>query len=199
MRAIVWRRSPSGCPRGRLAICSGPRKTPEASMSGWSSGRSGRNSDALRGICTRRAGSRERPWTVGGCGDSQDCSLRAFQVLWKALSSKKGSREPHIGRTAILHHQRASRVLGLPRNFGPDLTALGHRDGDIRGEGSPFAEDGARDKHLGGATARVVLLDALMNCLWAQAFAALWPPNIPLSHRIQFFRDHPGYCPYQSP
>ena len=62
-----------------------------------------------------------------------------------------------------------------------------------------FDEDAVRYKHLGGATAHVMLLNTVMNCLWAPALAPLWPSDAPLSHRIQFFRDHPDYCPIRSP
>jgi len=62
-----------------------------------------------------------------------------------------------------------------------------------------FGEDGVRYKHLKGATAHVVLLNTVMNCLWAPAFSAFWPPDAPLSHRLQFFHEHPEYCPIRPP
>ena len=62
-----------------------------------------------------------------------------------------------------------------------------------------FDEDAVRYKHLGGATAHVVLLNTVMNALWAPVFTAWWLPHTPLSHRIQFFRDHPSYCPFLPP
>ncbi len=61
-----------------------------------------------------------------------------------------------------------------------------------------FDEDAVRYKHLKGATAHVMLLNMTLNCLWAPAFASLWLPHTPLSRRIQFFQDHPDYCPLLS-
>lgn len=60
-------------------------------------------------------------------------------------------------------------------------------------------EDAVRDKPLGGATAHVVRLAAVLTCLWAPAFAAWWLPSSPLSQRIQFFRDHPDDGPMHPP
>jgi len=38
-------------------------------------------------------------------------------------------------------------------------------------EDNTFAEDAVRYKHLGGATAPVILLNTVGNSLWAPAFA----------------------------
>jgi len=62
-----------------------------------------------------------------------------------------------------------------------------------------FDEDGVRYKPLQGAMAHVVWLNTVMNYLWAPAFAAFWSAEAPLSQRLQFFRDHPEYCPIRSP
>lgn len=62
-----------------------------------------------------------------------------------------------------------------------------------------FDEDAARYKQVTGAQAHVVLLNMVMNCLWAPALASLWPVASPLSERLQFFRDHPDYCPFRPP
>lgn len=62
-----------------------------------------------------------------------------------------------------------------------------------------YHEDSVRYKHLEGANAHVFLLNMVLNCLWAPAFDSFWQPNTPLSHRIQFFYDHPEYSPFTPP
>ena len=56
-------------------------------------------------------------------------------------------------------------------------------------------EDTSRYAHVEGAMARSVLDNTLCNLLRAPVFDSFWPAEAPLSHRLQFWRDHPDYCP----
>ena len=88
---------------------------------------------------------------------------------------------------------RASDILErILLHWDTETGVFGVKDGT-------FDEDAVRYKYLEGAMAHVVLLNTVMNCLWAPVLAAWWLPNTPLAHRIQFLRDHPDYCPIQPP
>ena len=57
-----------------------------------------------------------------------------------------------------------------------------------------FQEDKVRYKSLEGATSHVSLLNFGWNCLSAPVFEDYWRGE-PMSHRIQFWKDHPEYNP----
>ena len=59
-----------------------------------------------------------------------------------------------------------------------------------------FHEDKVRYKSLNGASSHVSLLNIAWNCLSAPAFEQYWK-GMPMSHRIQFFKDHPEYNPLE--
>lgn len=58
-----------------------------------------------------------------------------------------------------------------------------------------FQEDKVRYKSLSGATSHVSLLNFAWNCLSAPVFEGYWRGE-PMSHRLQFWKDHPGYNPF---
>lgn len=58
-----------------------------------------------------------------------------------------------------------------------------------------FQEDKARYRHISGANARIRLNNVAFNLLNAPLFQCFWELDAPLSHRIQFLRDHPDYNP----
>ncbi|MGD9505270.1 MAG: hypothetical protein AB7W37_10170, partial [Syntrophobacteraceae bacterium] len=59
-----------------------------------------------------------------------------------------------------------------------------------------FQEDKVRYKSLSGATSHVSLLNVAWNCLSAPVFDGYWRGE-PMRHRIQFWKDNPGYNPFR--
>jgi len=57
-----------------------------------------------------------------------------------------------------------------------------------------FLEDSVRYKSLDGTIAHVALLNFVCNFYWAPLFQPYWEGK-PISHRVQFFKDHPKYNP----
>lgn len=59
-----------------------------------------------------------------------------------------------------------------------------------------FSEDKARYASVEGAMARTFVDNVACNFLRAPVFESFWLPEAPLSHRLQFWRDQPDYCPF---
>ena len=59
-----------------------------------------------------------------------------------------------------------------------------------------FSEDKVRYKSIQGAKSHVMMLNSICNLFWAPALENYWW-NMPISYRMQFFKDHPEYNPFQ--
>ena len=128
-------------------------------------------------------------WRLPGLRHSTYPGIReAFMIGKRNLTTSEKDRQYFIT-------SRSSNTWTAPEILSRILLHWDTETGVFGIKDNTFCEDKVRYSSLAGTRSHVALLDVAWNCLSARVFKRYWK-NDSIGCRIQFWRDHPEYNPF---
>jgi hypothetical protein len=128
-------------------------------------------------------------WRLPGLGHAVYAGIREGFVIEKTnLTTLETDRQYFITNRPPQAWDSQSILNRILLHWDTETGVFGIKD-------NTFQEDKVRYKSLDGATSHVSLLNFAWNGLSAPVFEGYWRGE-PMSHRIQFWKDHPEYNPF---